>query len=370
MKKNKKYPIFFLLLTIVMANLICNIAVGQTAPLGHIEEKISEISQAEKRIIEYLFNLGHQIEKNEEEAGEVAREINTLEGEIDLLKRQVEITEKDFQKNQQALGETLRTYQRMGPGTYLEILLDSTSIRLFLKKLNLLRDISRNTQGIMDNLRRNEKELNIEKEKLSDKLLLVEKKHKNLKEKIEAGKELLGEREEYLASLGEERELYQEHLLSFQRAWEDVGLLFVNMLGEFNRIIKKDNLPTNIVKTTITFAGIKGSIEEETLNRIIEEYSNIGGLQFAFSPGEVKIILMEGQLELMGAFTIIDGKRLKFNAENGSFYGLELGAMVVEKLFKGLSIELDLGPLLGRNSLQSVKTLDGSLELTSKLSIL
>lgn len=339
----------------------------QEDPFAKIKDKLAGISEEEREIIEKLFVMTQEIEGMTKEEKEIAQEIEIIAQEINDLEKIIINEEILYKSKQGLLQQTLKSYQRMGPGSYLEIILDSNSLSDMLRRINTLRDLTRNTGELLEALDESSKKLAEEKKKIDEKLILMERQQQELQIALRKKTQLLEKQKDYLRSLGEERDYYQEHLSKIQEEWKEIQPLFAKALQEFGRIIKEEKLPLDTIKTTFTLMGIKGSIDEETLNNIIIDKTNLPDIAFRFHPGKIEIKLLQGNLVLSGKFIIVEGQKLKFVAEDGSFYGLLLTPAAIKELFRDGDIVLDLKPLLGKNTLHSVEVREGQLELMSRL---
>lgn len=92
-------------------------------------------------------------------------------------------------------------------------------------------------------------------------------------------------------------------------------------------------------------------------------------MEFDFSPGKIEMKAPEKNLTLEGEFVIIDDQILKFEAENGSFYGMPLEKGTIDELFEEGYFILNLEPLIGKNVLKSVEIMDGYIELLVTLKL-
>ena len=72
----------------------------------------------------------------------------------------------------------------------------------------------------------------------------------------------------------------------------------------------------------------------------------------------------EKNLTLQGTFSILDEKTLKFQVEEGNFYGFSLNKGTVYEFFKEGDFILDIEPLIGKNTLKSIEIMEGYMELT------
>lgn len=372
MHKSGKLDIFLafgLTIAFVLAIFCGNIVNGQADPFDIIEEKLNGISEEEKGILQDLFALAQEIESMERTEKELGQEIEAINGEINSLEAAIEVEAAAYAKKQEGLKQVLKSYQRLGPGSYLEILLDSDSLTTFLRRLNTLRDLTRDTGELLEQLEANGEKLSVQKSKLSEKLKLVEQKKQQSKAALDKKLKLKENEESYLAALKGEREFYQEYLSDIQQMWGELKPIFRQAASEFSDIIEEGNLPQDALKVTFSFFNAEGTIDEIVFNEVISEQSDLPKMIFDFQPGKIEISLPEQKLVLTGSFAALEGHILKFQAEEGSFYGMPLEPGSIEELFKEGDLSVDIKPLLGRNTLQAVKSQEGYIELYVKLNL-
>ncbi|WP_090441911.1 coiled-coil domain-containing protein [Natronincola peptidivorans] len=368
MLKKREVKIFFVSgLAIIFALIMVSSTVveGQVDSFTEVQEKLIEISQEEREILSNLFLIVQEIEEMEREEEKISQDIVIINREIYDLEKIIAGKEVDYQKKQEDLKQVLKSYQRMGPGSYLEIILDSDSLTTFLRRINILKDLTRNTGELLEEMDENRERLTIEKTKLEEKLLLTEEKQYQLKEALAKKMQLRKDMEEYLASMEEEREYFQEHLASIQQVWQQLKPLLSETVEEFSRIIREGNLPPDALKISFSFAGIKGTLEEGTLNSIIAQHSSLPEMSFSFSDNKIEMRLPKQNLVLGGTFVIQGRDTLKFEVSEGSFYQMPLEAGALEDLFREGDLTLNLKPVLENNTLRSVDIKKGYIELLS-----
>lgn len=358
-----------LIIVLVVMNLCSGVVNSQADPFLEIKEKLDGISVEEMEILQNLFILAQEIELLEVEEKKLAQEIEVLNKEIRDLEDTIAEGELAYARKKESLKQVLRSYQRMGPGSFLEIVLESDSLSTFLQRVNILRDLTRNTGELLEQLEESGEKLSKEKAGLSEKLSLAEENQKQSKETLAKKTELKSEKEAYLASLKGKREYYQEHLANIESVWGELKLLFTEAAKEFSRIIAEESLPADALKLTISFLEIRGAIEDKVINKVVSEHSNLPQMVFTFHTDEVEISLPEKNLILSGTFIIQGGHTLKFQAEKGSFYGMPLEPGILEELFSKGDLILDIEPLLAGNSVHSLKVKEGYLELIHKVNL-
>ncbi len=356
-----------LLLSISLALMLLvfpiSIFAEKEEPFSNIKEKMNEISKEEREILQNLFVLVQEIEVMESEEAKYNENIEKIEQEVESLQVIIEDEEVVYEKKKENLKQLLQSYQRMGPGTYLEIILSSDNLATVLRRMNALRDITRNTGVILEQLEKSKKNQLEQKSKLAKKLELIEDTRKQFMELMASKKKLKQDKEVYLASLGKDRAYYQEYLDNVQIMWDELKSLFSQTMKELSSIINKGDLPSDAVKITYSFFNIKGFIDEKVLNDIIMGHTQLPEMIFKFYPNKVEMEVPEKSLVLAGNFVILEGHTLKFMVHEGSFYGLPLENGAIEELFQGDYLALNLKPLLGNFTLNAIEIKDGYLEL-------
>ena len=340
-----------------------NMAEGQVDSILEIEEKLSTISDEEKKVLEEFFLLIQEIEAMEREIEKASGDVEVIKQEVRDLERSIESETIAFEQRKDDLKKVLQSYQRMGASSYIKIILESDSITALLRRINTIRDITRNTGNLLDELEDRKASLELEKINLEEKLSFMEKEEERLKEALEKSLVLKDEIENYLTSMAEERAYYTEHLNNIQFVWNDLKLMFYDATKEFNRILTEESLPEESLKTSITLKGIKGLINEKAFNDILSESDHLPKIEISFYKNEIKMNLPEKYLVLSGQFTILDGNKLEFDVRRGSFFEMELEASSIEDLFKEGPMVLDLEPVIGKNTVRSIEILEGYIEL-------
>jgi peptidoglycan hydrolase CwlO-like protein len=372
MKMLKKVRILMtigLSIILVLGGFSPSIIMGQADPFLEIKEKLSGISEVEKEILQNLFTLSQEIELMELEEKKLSQDVEAINSDIRGMQAAIEESERRYDHKQESLKQVLRSYQRMGPGSFMEIILESDSLSTFLQRVNTLRDLTRNTGELLDQLETSGENLKKDKAILSEKLLSVEERQKQAREALAKKVDLKREKEEYLASLMGERTYYQEHLTNIERVWTELKPLFSDTAKEFSRIIEEGNIPVSALKTSFSFTEVRGAIEDDIINKVVSEQSTLPKMVFSFHTDRVEISLPEKYLILSGTFVIQDGHTLKFQAQEGSFYGMPLEAGSMEDLLSKGDLVLDIEPLLAGNSINDLEIKEGYLELINRFKL-
>lgn len=362
-KKGALFVIFSLIFLLIIIAFSSITVIGQDDNFSGIKQKLTAISDEEKEVLQNLFALVQEIEVMEKEGKKISQEIELLNNEIERAEAEISNKEKEYDNKLDSLEEILISYQRKGPGSYLETILDAENLTMFLRRLNLLRDLTRGLGELLDSIDESKKSLFSERTKLGEKLVLLEDKNKQLRISLDKKSQLKNDMESYLESLQEERQYYEDYLTNIQQMWSKLKPLFADITKSFSSIIEDGNLPEDAIDMSFSIFGIKGTISEETFNSIVAQHPLLPEMTFSFEPDKVTMYLPEENLILLGKFIISENSNLKFQIEEGSFYGMPLESALIDELFEEGYLELNLKPLLGDSSLRSVEIKDGQIEL-------
>ncbi|MCF6462151.1 coiled-coil domain-containing protein [Clostridium sp. Cult1] len=363
---------FIILALLILCNTIfisSEMVAEEEDSLEKIQEELLNISSEEREILDSLFIQAQEIEELEMEKERITLDIGKMKKEIGDLDRKIEKETKSYEDKLDLLKQVLRSYQRMGPGSYIEIILDAENIANLLRRINTLRDLTKNTGELLDSIDEIKKRLIKEKVSLDQKLNLLEETEDQLAKTIEEGQQKVKEMEEYLASLEGDREYYQEQLDRLMKMIDELTLLIKDATKEFTHIIKEGDLPEEEVKLKLAGKNVKGSIREGIFNQIIKANSNLPEIIVHFYPDRVEMEFPEKELLLIGSFVVLDKQILQFKVEEGTYYGFVLKKGTIDKFFEEGDFILDIQPLIGRNVLKAVEIMDGYIELTVEIKL-
>jgi peptidoglycan hydrolase CwlO-like protein len=334
-----------------------------------IQQKLGAVSEKERKVLQELFKLTQEIEIAEAEEKAIAKELETLHTEISSFDVRIKAEEDSYAKKQEGLKQVMKTYQRMGAGSFLEIIMDSDSLTTFLRRVNILRDFTRKTGELLEQIEESKNKLALEKKNLNEKLLLVEKKQQEASESLAKKLSLKKEQEDYLTSLKGEREFYKHQLLALKEEMNDIKAFLASTTDKFSKIVEAGSFPQETLKIDISFSGIKGIIEDKALNEAIQTQADFPKIVFAIHPEKTEMSFPDKNLRVSGNFIIDDGHILKFIAEEGSILGMTMETEYVKELFSSGEFTMDLEALLQGNTLETIAAKEGYIELSIKFNL-
>lgn len=346
-----------------------NIASGEVKPITEAQERIKDISEEEQNTLKELFTLSQQIEDREREKTRFSEEIEILNAKIQELEKSIKNGQNNYEVKLGLLEQVLVSYQRGGPASYLEILLSAKDFSSFLKGINLIRDISRNTGELLASIEDEGIKLTKEKEQMAMEALTLEAKQNELNLSISSLLKLQIEQEEYLASLEDEKGKYEEHLESLELMWNDLNSMFTGIVDEFTSIIQEGYFTIDDLNLDIGLMSVEGSISDDTFNRIIRENSSLPETVFHFYKDYSVIEVPDKSLVLEGSFVQSGDSGVLFEVESGSFYRMPLEDEAIEELFKEGPLYIDFEAVAGDMvtidiMLDKVETREGYLDFT------
>lgn len=351
------------LLIIVMLFQL-SFAVVET-PQTHVEtsEKLSGITEEEKAIVESLFVLASEIEWLNEQ-------LNTIEMEIDSVAHQ--ITEKETLINAQktvydtlieTLSEVLLSQQKSGAASRLEILLKSSSLSDLIKRMNLLRDLSKYSDALILQTEAVQMDLEVQQIALEALKATLEQQQSVWLNKVEEAHVAKNELESYLESLATEKAYYETYLETVEAQWNQLKPLFSETIDSFTQIIEKGDLPPEIVEINLSLFNTRGTLREDAFNEALKDRDDLPELVFVFLEDRVQINFPSFNVTLEGTFELIDSQIFKFVVTGGAFYNLPMSQSALTDLFSQGDLVFNLKSMLGKNTIKSIHIRETYIDL-------
>lgn len=340
--KYKAYCV--LVLCLIMILLVPSHAAGEVATITELKEKLDNISEVEKAVLTELFTIEQEITALEADEKKISAEIEQLKRSIKQLTASIEEKQGSYDKQLDILEQVLVNYQRRGPASYLEIILQAKDLSSFIKCLNILKDISHNTNELLNELKEGKQELEAEKSSMETENSLLEQKLVTLEEDLEKKQQLQKKKEDYLAALIQDSDNFSQQLELVAGMWEKSTKLFSEISKEITDIIGAGYLTVDDLHIKLGFFNITGYIDEETFNRVLAENSRLAKTNFSFEEDSVVIDVPQERLLLKGNFVISGKNAVSFVTDEGYFYDLPLEQTSIDELFAygPLTINFDL----------------------------
>lgn len=355
-------------LSISMVLLMTSICMTFGEPLSPEKEtlaksKLLEIQEEEKKTLEELFSLSSEIMLIETQIRETNTQIEDLYLQSDQKENQIDEESMYYEKIKKSLAAVLKSQQRAGVTSNINLILEAESIKDLIRRINLLRDLSRNTEKLIHSLEVSKQNLTKEQNELILIVANLEKQKQVLKtrydEQIEAKREL----DLYLQSLASEKVYYQDYLTSVEDVWKSMKRVLSETIESFTEIIETGALPDDTVEVKRILLGARGIIYEEKFNAILATRDELPQLDFEFYSDKVTLSFDEYEFYVEGRFELVDDQTIKYVVDNGTFYGLPLSRSAMEELFSEGDLMFSLELLIGDNRIKRIDYYNGRIEL-------
>ncbi len=315
---------------VLVALLIWQMAIGMgsgssVARAGVLDEKFRELEQMQKEIDEFK----NQIDSKRRSEASVAKELENLELELALSEKELNYliariqylndrmaetqkeiaeTEKKTEEQKELLSDRLVCMYKAGTTSYLEILLDSSSVSEFMARLYYLREIAQDDARLIEEYKVMRQELAEKKELLENDMndLKWAKAQQEEKRAMVASRSV--DRERYLTQLKYDREQLEAALDRIEQESKALEQIIRDLQAQGHQREKKEGL--SMIRPV---SG--GWISSEYGNRwhpILGRYKWHGGVDIAVNSGlpikaaEDGTVLLATRDAGYGLYVIID----------------------------------------------------------------
>lgn len=361
-RKTWKTIIASIVLIVVFMNALPNPVSGEVQPIDEMEGKLQQVSEAEKAVLEDLFTLSQKIGEMQNKEKQINEQLETMKADIGTLSARIEDSSRSYEDQLEVLKRVLVGYQKRGPASLLETFLSAGDLTTFLKSLNILKDMSKNSKEFLESINEAKKHLEEEKAQLAEKELMVQKTKEELEKAINEMLVLRSEQEKILASLADQREAFEAELSYIENMWAENKELFSNIVFHFNNIIQQGNLPVDKLGIQIVFPYIRITLSDELLNEVLANQTDIPAMVFSFHPDGIVVEVPEKQLSLQCHYVIEERRSITFVIDEGSFYGMPLTESSISELLQNGSLQLDFRQILGMVTVESARIFEGYME--------
>ena len=365
----KSYKVF--ILVVVAIGILQNgwfVAIAQPNDT-QAEEKLMQITEEEKAIIEKLFLLSSEIELLNTKLTKMSEDILSIESKIHLKEEAIKASEERLALLKTNLADVLRIQQRSGIASNIEIILNAKNLKDLVSRINLLRDLSKNVDNLMNETETTSRQLEREKEALNTLLTDMENQEALLTETANNKVKAKADLETYLSSLASEKEHYEAYLQSIETMWESLKPLFAETIERFTAIIESGDLPEDTVEVNVSLFNTRGTIREDKFNAILEKREDLPEMRFNFDKEGVFLSFPSHEVILEGYFELVDNQTIQYVVTGGEFFELPMSASAIEDLFSEGDLIFNLKAILGKNTIKKIENYDDRIELQITISL-
>lgn len=327
------------------------------------KDQLSRISGEEQDTLEELFALSTQIKRITAQINQTNLAIEKLRSDIDGKESLIDGETLRYETIKANLAGVLKVQQRAGAAYNIEILLGAADLKDLIHRINLLRDLSKNTAELMESIETARAGLAKEEQQLAVMMMTLEEQQKGLKASYVRENNARLELDKKLDSLKTEKAYYEGYLLTLEKEWGSLKPLFSDTIRSFTRIIETGALPENTVEMTDFMFYATGTIQQDKFNGILTKREDLPELKFGLYHDKVTLEFPANRLLLEGNFELVNTHTIQYAAASGTFYGVPLSQSTLLDLFKEEKLIFSLKPLIGNNVIKRIDNHEGSIEL-------
>lgn len=147
-----------------------------------VQEELNEVKTEISETMQEIEDLNDSISKSEETLSSIQEKMESLQQEINQAKKDLEETQKRYDEQQEQLEDRLVAQYKAGTTTYLDVLLNSSSLTNFISNYYLVGKIAKYDQQLLN-------EMEIEKVKIEETKTSLENKQAEYKQQEEIQKQ-------------------------------------------------------------------------------------------------------------------------------------------------------------------------------------
>lgn len=181
------------------------------------EEKMKELQNKSNEAKSELESLNDEIGKKEAEVEKITDEVNALTAEVNELKKQLEEAQEKYDKQYDMLGKRLAAQYRKGKTTYLDVLLNSSSISDFITNYRMIEKLAEIDTKIMKEIEEQKVIIDTSKRETEKKQKEAEAKQAELNLEKLALSNKISNKNKYINQLSAEEQEAQKEIDNFNK---------------------------------------------------------------------------------------------------------------------------------------------------------
>lgn len=229
MKKTKKILIISCI-TILVASMITNTFAVTQKDAENVKSQINDTEEEIKKVESSLSNAMKEIQELEGDIAEVEYNLEKLQAnlkklnnEISELEKKLEQAEKDYDERYKIACDRVVSQYKYGKITFLDVLLNSSSLTDFLNSYHTVEQIMSVDQELLDDLEKEKQQITEDKQTLQDKKdklneekQQVEKQKVSLSNKKSTKQKMVSQLNSQESALQQQKEEYYKELENIQ----------------------------------------------------------------------------------------------------------------------------------------------------------
>lgn len=224
----RKKIMSILLIVILLGLSTCSFAVS-SSDLQDVKEKKKEaegqldnVQTEMSTTMQEIQKLSDSITENEAKLEEISTKLSNLQDEIDQTKQELEEAEANHEKQKDTLEERLIAQYKSGKTSYLDVLLNSTSLSNFISNYYLVGKIAKYDTQLLDEIEAEKERIAKTKEQLEEKESEFKVEKANQEKTNVLLKNSKAQKNTYIAKLSEDEKSLQQKIDDYQKEMDQI----------------------------------------------------------------------------------------------------------------------------------------------------
>ncbi len=327
------------------------------------QEDIESLSEEEAQIQEELFHLSRELEELYEEKSHLESDIDEIERALSRQRRQLRTQEEAYKSAQDDLGEIFQTLQRLGPVSYLEMLILAETWDEFIHRLDIVRHFVVDAKERMKTFIAEREHLSEQIAQLENTLKEKERLEKKVKDQIQSIEVKYEQQEEILTEIQEKRKEFEARMERIDENWQKARSDIVMTLNRTASLIEQGDFDMDDIEIRGSLFSPRVNIPENKFSDILEEDPELPDLRFNFQEGLIALYYPGNDLNLyLQAISETDTK-IELVITRIEFVGFSLPDETIERLNHQVEIIFDFEELLAGYKIEALAFYEEYMEL-------
>ncbi len=337
--------------------LFCASLASSTAASGPLDELPDE---QKHRLADFLI-LRVTADAWEDRRAQLEDRIDSLESEIDRLEEYLAEAESRYEEARERTVIVLRWLHRMGPASYLEILLSASSLRDLLRRTEVVTAAARGSLLALADIRREKlsrAELQTEIDERREELAELREEMDDL---LIIFDELQRRDEEFSDEFGDEWPRISGEIAELAGMYEEEVIPYLEGLSTHFAEMAEEGMAPEGVTIRPSLFQVRAIVPAAGLNELLDRRAGLRGAAFELDPDEVRLNCPEIRLSITGELTLGDRGIIVYEPDTVYLGGLPL---TDEQALEAVGIiELDLAPAIADLRPRELKVGEDEVEL-------
>lgn len=369
--RKKALPVALILLACFFLALPLGQGKGQEQgdtlpPLGELHHQLETLDRAEKETLAELFLVTESIKEQERELAALQERQEQVLVALDRAEIDYEEAAANYEEARGTATEALRWLQKLGPVSYIDLIVGAASFSDFWQRLDTIFLAVRGVERALQHLTVTREKAIAQKEGLTATRDELERVVAAAREKLQQLEKTRGQMEASLAGLGDRRQEYERYLAELEDLWLQELIPYLKAAAtELLKLMSSGGQDALEIDWQLTRDGLKGRLPFTALNASLAASPILQGAQFSGADGQLVFTVPERGLTLQGKLSLDEGGREgSFDVEEIWLWGMPISPTVLADYREETRFTLTVPSLAPGIRLREIRVTADALEMT------